>query len=1009
MAVSLTDLGLAYRKAKVDLYYSTQPSLFAIAKYEDNLERNLRDLLANINSEDDGWVKQAAFLGGWTLAPKGITPRAPEGLGSDSASAPIYASPAAQWEHWLENGYKIQAEFRLMAKCSLDFHVLSSLWIMTVGAKFDAKLSRNVYGSRLRRTRTKKFNKRAMGSFTPYLKPFRDWRDGAIDTMRTALQENKNVVALTADVNSFYHGLTPDFLKDERYLTLLDVELTEQQSKLNRLFVTALKAWASNSPLKKGLPVGLPASAVVANLALWELDRQIEQELAPLYYGRYVDDILLVIENSTRINTTVGVWQHLFERVNQPVRLLRWEDENIKDSVLFAPRYLRQSRVNFSNSKNKVFILSGSSGMALVDAIAEQIHARASEWRALPDLPSSPSTVATELLKATNNAGEHADNLRKTDALTLHRASFALKLRDYEAYERDLPPAAWQRHRHAFLDAVIEHLITPVKYFELFQYLPRIIRMATACEDFSRLSKLLAALDSVVEVVGGDCELSIKSEAKKTRSATIVDCWKKQIYSSFLESVVAACPHPLSKAGIESWDEHMPRVWIDLTAEAVNFAKFPGLNVRSRNALKRNHVWLFGYDLAHVPLRFLGLPKEMIARRGMPKRSQLPRCEANPLLPGSITKGINLLAAWCGFKQGVPQGLYFSTRPFGLAELYLVAPSPFDKSSHQALDPVVKALRGFRLTASKMPRWRRSRELYVPDGQPTSTKTIAVSSWKTENDSFTAAVNCLPDPDARGRYSRLNRLINTLISQPDGASYLVLPELALPPQWFMRIAEKLKGRGISLIAGVEYLHASENRVRNQVWAAFTHDALGFPSLMIYQQDKQRPALHEEQELFRLAGLQMSPSVRWEKPPVIRHGDFRIGIMICSELTNIRYRSDLRGKVDALFVPEWNSDTETFNALVESAALDIHAYIIQCNDRKFGDSRIRAPYKDRWKRDVLRVKGGIHDYCITGEINLGGLRQFQSSHRSPSTGFKPVPDGFNEDMAAGRKVLPKGNS
>jgi hypothetical protein len=38
-----------------------------------------------------------------------------------------------------------------------------------------------------------------------------------------------------------------------------------------------------------------------------------------------------------------------------------------------------------------------------------------------------------------------------------------------------------------------------------------------------------------------------------------------------------------------------------------------------------------------------------------------------------------------------------------------------------------------------------------------------------------------------------------------------------------------------------------------------------------------------------------------------------------------------------------------------------------------------------------------------------LRQFQSSHRSPSKGFKPVPDGFNKDMARVRKVLLKGES
>ena len=129
------------------------------------------------------------------------------------------------------------------------------------------------------------------------------------------------------------------------------------------------------------------------------------------------------------------------------------------------------------------------------------------------------------------------------------------------------------------------------------------------------------------------------------------------------------------------------------------------------------------------------------------------------------------------------------------------------------------------------------------------------------------------------------------------------------------------------------------------------------------------------------------------------------MMVCSELTNIRYRAALRGKVDALFVPEWNQDTETFNALVESTALDIHAYIIQCNDRQYGDSRIRAPYKESWQRDILRVKGGVTDYCVIGEIDILALRQFQSSHLSPTKPFKPVPDGFKIDFS--RKELPAG--
>ncbi|WP_305801780.1 hypothetical protein, partial [Thiolapillus sp.] len=81
------------------------------------------------------------------------------------------------------------------------------------------------------------------------------------------------------------------------------------------------------------------------------------------------------------------------------------------------------------------------------------------------------------------------------------------------------------------------------------------------------------------------------------------------------------------------------------------------------------------------------------------------------------------------------------------------------------------------------------------------------------------------------------------------------------------------------------------------------------------------------------------------------------------------------------------------------------YIIQCNDRQYGDSRIRAPYKDDWMRDLLRVKGGINDYCVTVRIDVRSLRQFQSSHRSPEKPYKPVPDGF--EINHNRKLLPEG--
>lgn len=1008
MSISTTDLAIAWRKAKVDLYYSTNPPLFDMADYEDKLVENLERLCDRINGDDEGWVVDPDFLGTWILVPKSINHAGKKESKADSGL--IFASPDDEWTRMIEGDDKPTAEFRLMARCSIDLHVLSTYWMLKVGDKFDNALSDNVYGSRLRRNRHNKINDQALGSFKPYLKPFRDWRDGGIKAMSTALSSKKKVLALTADVSSFYHELNPDFMLDDDFQKLAGVDLKGPEEKLHRLFITAVKSWAQSTPLKKGLPVGLPASAVIANAALLRMDQFIEQQVVPLYYGRYVDDIMLVMENTSGIRSTEKFWEWIFSRDGGKDL---FKDE--QGSILFCPPYLNGSRVAFENNKNKLFVLSGESGAALINAISEQINQRASEWRSLPNLPESPGTVATDLLKATNHAGEQADNLRKTDALTLHRAGFALNLRDYEAYERDLPPDAWKQHRYAFYRAVMDHLLTPVKFFELSQYLPRIIRMATACQDFERLGDLLRALESLVAKVEKHCEIAIKSGTLVPDEA--FERWQTPLFESIAESFVSAWPPKLSREGKIAWEKFESSTGAgtiyesQLTATLDLRSFLQGYLGTSRiQNLKKEHARLFSYDLAHTPLRFIGLPKEMVSQRGIPDCRKIKVMDPVGLLPTGIVAGIEILREWIRVKKGVPSGLVFSTRPFNLNELYLIAPDPFILSQWHKLNSVIFAVRGFDISEDMMPQWDKSKRLLcIPGGEKRAKQTIAVSSWETKDSSFVAAVMRQPDPDVRKRFERINRLINELISRPDGAGYLILPELALPPHWFMRIAEKLKGRGISLITGVEYLHAPKKKVRNQIWASLTHDGLGFPSLMIYRQDKQFPALHEEQELFRLASLEMAPaqSQQWSKPPIIQHGDFRFALMICSELTNIRYRADLRGEIDALFVAEWNPDTDTFNALVESAALDIHAYIIQCNNRQFGDSRIRAPYKDRWKRDLLRVRGGNHDYCITGEIDILALRQFQSSHRSPSKGFKPVPDGFNNDMAHDRKELPKG--
>lgn len=62
-----------------------------------------------------------------------------------------------------------------------------------------------------------------------------------------------------------------------------------------------------------GIPIGLTASPVLANAIMKEFDKNINS-IAPTYYGRYVDDILLVFPDNGDLNSGEKVLEYLKNR-----------------------------------------------------------------------------------------------------------------------------------------------------------------------------------------------------------------------------------------------------------------------------------------------------------------------------------------------------------------------------------------------------------------------------------------------------------------------------------------------------------------------------------------------------------------------------------------------------------------------------------------------------------------------------------------------------------------------
>lgn len=353
--------------------------------------------------------------------------------------------------------------------------------------------------------------------------------------------------------------------------------------------------------------------------------------------------------------------------------------------------------------------------------------------------------------------------------------------------------------------------------------------------------------------------------------------------------------------------------------------------------------------------------------------------------------------------HSIPTGLLFFTRPITALELCFLLPKWCQSSENLSeFEAFLELFRiSFPLKALQVIDINKEiKQIEIATDDLNLNRIFALTSFQTEVESWKAVVKdkgIEPDPQ---RYERLFELINNILACKKNIDYIVFPELSLPRRTITYLALKLKTKGISLIAGIEYesksapsSHSSivKGIVSNQLIYVLNINNSGGKDQVCIIQEKVIAALEEAKNLFEEGGkvLEASTSIKY----IVNHGGLFMSGLICNDLLNIDYRQSLRGKIDTLIVIEWNKDVDTYDALVSATANDLHCYVVQVNNRAYGDTRLRAPYKESYQRDRVRVRGGELDYFVLTSLEIVELRKFQDHHISPPLPFKPVPTGF----------------
>ncbi|MFS3284103.1 RNA-directed DNA polymerase [Escherichia coli] len=540
--LTIEDLLVAYRKAKADSFFeNTFPVAIKFAEYEQELLENLQKLLDLLQSED-GFSSNKKLIGKFRLLPKKLTTKKKH----ESQNGHVHFSNPKRAADHLFNNFDLIPEFRIIGDFPVDSHIISALWINMVGHKFDASLDNCCYGARLKRIRNDElfsneqdnpFHISAVGSFSPYFQPYQKWRGDGLKAIRDELEKDRDIIAASLDLKSYYHFIDPLAITSDDLYNTLNIKLTEDEKAFTAQLAVFLKHWSDGAAafgkkiayktpvINGGLVIGLTASRIISNILLHHWDKLVIEKLSPIHYGRYVDDMFLVIRDTGKITNNHEFMLLLQDRLGNDCVYLKNEQKQIWQ-IQQGEHFQGKTTIQLQSDKQKLFVLQGRAGIDLLDSIEKEIYELSSEHRLMPSPDQLEHSTAAKVLSAAGSVGENADTLRRADGLTIRRLGWSLQLRYVETLARDLPPSEWKEQREEFYQFAYNHILRADNLFAHFSYLPRLLGFAISMNEWQHAETIvLKAYESInllASVITSGKEVNING--CKTRAVN--DLWR---------------------------------------------------------------------------------------------------------------------------------------------------------------------------------------------------------------------------------------------------------------------------------------------------------------------------------------------------------------------------------------------------------------------------------------------------------------------------------------------------
>lgn len=966
---SLAKMFVAYRRAKLEL--TTRPgNLLPYAKYESHLQRNLQRLRNKLR--DSRWFDEIR------IGEVGVWPKKVSVERGRTVRVGTHQSPKVG-----------EADIRIVLCPSVEFGVAEAIWVDKFGPALDCLLSSSCMGYRLQlESDSGTVRESSRFLFQHWPTAYQGFQQGALSAARQYLANGTQCTIASFDFASYYDGIDPGFLLSDVFVNRLVRAADRKRVRFDageylratdsllgafRRFRSQVGIATGLRPecdLGRGIPIGSLISCLVANVALAPLDRWMSRRTS--YVSRYVDDIILVSGDPDLHQLDANdIAHHLL-----PTRRSE-SDEQIRVSEKRLGRH--GSSFTLQRSKLKVFLLRGDEGIEHLDAIGADLRSVQSERRVFLGTEDTAARTGSLLTED----GAKLTTLRDADVLRLERLSASVELMKVERLLPMLCRAArrdFLKERLSLLAKSANEIVGWVRFLDFFR---RLLGVCISGGDaasaqvlvraFRRHSKLLCA--PAVRLSWSRKDVS-NDEIRRLLRVTLQNMVADVVASSLSDDP------PRSILGTLYDDEAVPE------SQWRRWAVLLGLSdLRARSPRD---------DRVLNPELFRDIDQE---------RRRSGRWFVEPA-QRAVLKDFRSLCERAGdhtYEHLSDMALLLARRPPSYLDLVLLTLGAGEPPSE--VHSYCNVLRQTRYTGpTQRPAPDNSYNwLVTPIGRTkVADPRLILANLSTSRDAYACALKGPTDPHAdRDRVTGLTNVLDEIVRHADPQirpNLVVLPELSIPQTWKHTIGSYLLSNGVAVAMGLEYAHPRPNEVVNEVVALVPS---GSSTVAGGVWSKRYPAAREGKKILG-AAKRLVP-----RPPPFDGGGClvscfgNLSCLICSELIEVTQVARLFGRADIVAVPAWNTDTQSFDHLLRSASLSLHAFVGVANNNAFSDCRIRSPRKKPWAREEARLISRKRNGVISAVLELESLRAFQAgtplkrqeNANDTKPDWKPLPPGY----------------